>query len=107
MKITWKDCFKVVISILIIYLCVFYWENVANLLGVLLSASLPIIFGPYQNLKTGFNKNRYEQFDEIKKYTWTEANICRIIGTIDYTGIYIANKGQTRSFKNKKRVKIL
>ena len=45
MKITWKDCFKVIISILIIYLCVFYWENVANLLGVLLSASLPIIFG--------------------------------------------------------------
>ena len=45
MKITWKDCFKIVISILIIYLCVFYWENVANLLGVLLSASLPIIFG--------------------------------------------------------------
>ena len=62
--------------------------------------------GYSQYLKTGFNKNRYEQFDEIKKYTWTEANICRIIGTIDYTGIYIANKGQTRSFKNKKRVKI-
>ena len=62
--------------------------------------------GYSQYLKTGFNKNRYEQFDEIKKYTWTEANICRIIGTIDYTGLYIANKGQTRSFKNKKRVKI-
>ena len=63
--------------------------------------------GYSQYLKTGFNKNRYEQFDETKKYTWTEANICRIIGTIDYTGLYIANKGQTRSFKNKKRVKIL
>lgn len=62
--------------------------------------------GYSQYLKTGFNKNRYEQFDEIIKYTWTEANICRIIGTIDYTGLYIANKGQTRSFKNKKRVKI-
>ena len=62
--------------------------------------------GYSQYLKTGYNKTKYEAFDEVKKYTWTEANICRIIGTIDYTGIYIANKGQTRNFKNKKRVKI-
>ena len=62
--------------------------------------------GYSQYLKTGYNKTKYEAFDEVKKYIWTEANICRIIGTIDYTGIYIANKGQTRNFKNKKRVKI-
>ena len=49
--------------------------------------------GYSQYLKTGFNKNRYEQFDEIKKYTWTEANICRIIGML----FVVFNRKRTRT----------
>ena len=45
MKLRWKDCFKVGVSIFALYLAVFYWKSAANLVSVLVSAALPLIIG--------------------------------------------------------------
>lgn len=45
MKLTWKNCFMVGSSILLLYLGITYWPNVANLLSLALSAAMPLIIG--------------------------------------------------------------
>lgn len=45
MKLTWKDCWKVIGSIFILYLAIHYWDTAAGLASSLLSAALPLIIG--------------------------------------------------------------
>lgn len=92
MKITWKDCFKIVISILIIYLCVFYWENVANLLGVLLSASLPIIFGlviayVLNILMSFYEKHYFTRWKENTFIKKSKRGVCLVAAILTLIGI--------------------
>lgn len=95
MRITWKDCFKVVISILIIYLCVFYWENVAHLLSVLLSASLPIIFGliiayVLNILMSFYEKHYFIKWENHKLVKKTKRGVCLIAAILTLLGIVTA-----------------
>ena len=45
MKLRWRDCFKVGLSIFLLYLAVHYWQSAANLVSTLVGASLPLIIG--------------------------------------------------------------
>lgn len=45
MKLEWKTCLKVGVSIFLLYLCISYWKVAANLLGGLVSAASPLIIG--------------------------------------------------------------
>ncbi len=45
MKIDWKTCLKVGISIFVLYLCIHFLPNVLGLLGALLGAATPLIIG--------------------------------------------------------------
>ena len=45
MKLRWRDCLKVGVSIFLLYLAVHYWQTAANLVSALVGASLPLIIG--------------------------------------------------------------
>ena len=45
MKLRWRDCLKVGVSIFLLYLAVYYWQTAANLVSALVGASLPLIIG--------------------------------------------------------------
>ena len=45
MKLRWRDCFKVGVSIFALYLAVHYWQTAADLVSALVGASLPLIIG--------------------------------------------------------------
>lgn len=45
MKFEWKSCFKIVISIFILYLAIIYWHKVADFVTLIFSAASPIIIG--------------------------------------------------------------
>lgn len=45
MKLEWKTCFKVGLSIFLLYLAIHYWGSVSGVLGTLLSAAVPIFIG--------------------------------------------------------------
>lgn len=45
MKLTWKDCFKVVVSIFALYLAVHYWQTAADLVSTLVGAAFPLLIG--------------------------------------------------------------
>ena len=45
MKLSWKTCFKVGVSIFLLYLCIHHWPMVFDLVEKLFSAALPLILG--------------------------------------------------------------
>ncbi|MEE1087273.1 MAG: AI-2E family transporter [Schaedlerella sp.] len=45
MKIEWKSCYKVIISIFLLYLCFIYWPKAEGLFFAVLSAASPLIIG--------------------------------------------------------------
>lgn len=45
MKLEWKTCLKVGISIFILYLCITYWSVVSGFISAVLSAASPLIIG--------------------------------------------------------------
>ena len=45
MKLEWKTCFKVGVSIFILYLCMTYWKSAAGVIGAFLSAASPLFIG--------------------------------------------------------------
>lgn len=45
MKLDWKTCFRVCISLFVLYLFVYYWKGVSNLLGMFVSALSPLLLG--------------------------------------------------------------
>lgn len=63
MKIEWKNCLKIGISIFILYLCIYYWKSAAAGLSVLASSSMPLILGAtiayVVNILMKFYENHY------------------------------------------------
>lgn len=63
MKIEWKNCLKIGISIFILYLCIYYWKSAAVGLSVLASSSMPLILGAtiayVVNILMKFYENHY------------------------------------------------
>ncbi len=45
MKLSWKTCLKVGLSVFIVYLCIHYWPAVAGVLGAMLGAAMPLLIG--------------------------------------------------------------
>lgn len=45
MKIEWKTCLKIGVSIFLLYLCIHYWDAATALLGLFLQAATPLLVG--------------------------------------------------------------
>ncbi len=45
MKFSWKNCFRICFSVFILFLCMTYWESVANILGIIISTATPLTLG--------------------------------------------------------------
>ncbi len=45
MKLSWKDCLKVGVSIFVLYLCIHFWPAAASLVKLVIGAAAPLIIG--------------------------------------------------------------
>ena len=45
MKLEWKTCIKIGVSVFLLYLCILYWPSAASLLSTALSAATPLVVG--------------------------------------------------------------
>lgn len=45
MKLTWKNCFKIVASVFVLYLAMTYWDTAAGFLLLVLEAAAPLLLG--------------------------------------------------------------
>ena len=45
MKIEWKSCAKICISLFVLYLCITYWSGAVNAVGMMIGAAVPLLIG--------------------------------------------------------------
>ncbi len=45
MKLSWRDCLKIGVSIFVLYLCIHLWPNAVSLAGTVIGAASPLILG--------------------------------------------------------------
>ncbi len=45
MKVDWKTCFRVGISVFILFLCIYYWKIAADFIAALIGAAMPLFIG--------------------------------------------------------------
>lgn len=45
MKIEWKSCFRIGVSVFLLYLCIIYWKPFVGFWGTFLGAAMPLLIG--------------------------------------------------------------
>ena len=45
MKVEWNSCFKIGVSLFLLYLSITYWSTAANLIGLIVGAAMPLLIG--------------------------------------------------------------
>lgn len=83
MQITWKNCFKIGLSILILYICISYFGAFAYFVATLLKASSPLIIGAaiayIVNIPMSFYERHYFPKSTKKIVRCTRRPICVLL----------------------------
>lgn len=93
MKVTWKSCLKVGVSIFLLYLCIYYWPSVSNLFVVLLSAAAPLLIGCaiayVVNILMSFYERHYFPKSEKKGVRKSCRPVCMLAAFITVIAIIV------------------
>lgn len=91
MNITWKNCFRVGVSIFVLYLCIFYLPTVSSFFAKLLGAATPIFVGLFIAYVLNLIMSAYEKLfrglsekNVLKKMSRV---ICLIAAVVTLLGI--------------------
>lgn len=82
-KIDWKTCFRVGISVFVVFLCIHYWSTTASLIKTFLSAVLPLVIGaviayPLNILMEFYERHILKRTNNPKVYKLRNA-ICLVL----------------------------
>lgn len=90
-NIKWKTCFRVGLTLILVYLCIFYWSAVSGFIGSLLSALVPLIIGcciAYPlNILMSFYERFYFPKSEKKIVLKTRRGVCLVLAIITLIAI--------------------
>lgn len=93
MKIEWKTCFRVGLSIFILYLCISYWKDLQELFGLIFSAAMPLIIGcaiAYPiNILMAFYERHYFPKSQKKAVLKSRKAVCMIGAFLSFIAIIV------------------
>ncbi len=82
MKLKWKTCFRIGLSLFLLYLCIHYWSRIAELAGAVLSAAFPLLLGAVIayiiNLPMEFFEKHYFPNSTSKLVRKTRRPVCML-----------------------------
>ena len=92
MKLEWKTCFRICISVFLLYLCMFYWQTVSRFFGTFLSALSPLLLGLVIAYVLNILMSWYEEhyFPGQKKKPWVQKSrtaVCMLAAIITLLAI--------------------
>ncbi len=69
MELKWKTCFRAVVTVLVMYVLINYWDNFANVAGGVFSAIIPLIVGCIMayavNILMSFYENLFSKIGSL------------------------------------------
>lgn len=91
MEIKWKNCFRVGVSVFLLYLSIFYWKNAVGLLGAIIGAALPLILGfgiaYVVNILMSVYERHYFPKRTEKKYIKSRRPVCMLAAFLTVAAI--------------------
>ena len=82
MEIKWKNCFRVGVSVFLMYLCIYYWSQAVGLVGAVIGAASPLIIGfvvaYVVNILMSFYEKRYFPKRTEKKFVKSRRPVCML-----------------------------
>lgn len=80
MKITWKTCLKIGITLFLLYIAIAFWDNISGLLSAVFAAAFPILIGGaiayVINIPMTFYEKHYFPKKNGKFFTVTRRPVC-------------------------------
>lgn len=80
MKITWKTCLKIGITLFLLYIAIAFWDNISGLLSAVFAAAFPILIGGaiayVINIPMTFYEKHYFPKKNGKFFTITRRPVC-------------------------------
>ncbi|MBE6579961.1 MAG: AI-2E family transporter [Ruminococcaceae bacterium] len=86
MKIEWKSCFKVCVSIFLLYICILYWQPIAGFAFSFLGAAVPLILGGAFAFLLNILMEKFEQIyfpkSQKKAVLKTRRPVCILLAVV-------------------------
>ena len=86
MKLTWKTCLQVGVSIFLLYICIHYWGSAANILSKILGAAAPLLIGCIVayvlNILMSFYERHYFPRKETPLVAKSRRAVCLILAIV-------------------------
>ena len=86
MKIEWKTCAKIGISLFALYLAVTYWKNISGFIGIVIGAASPLIIGAgvayIVNILMSFYERKFFAKAKNKNLQKIKRPICMVLAFI-------------------------
>ena len=92
MKVEWKTCLRIGLSAFLLYLCIFYWQSVAGVLGMVVGAAKPLIAGCVlayllNILMSFYEKHYFARQADKKLVRKTKRAVCAVAAIVTCIGI--------------------
>jgi len=91
MKIEWKTCLKIIISLFVLFLGVYYWKNFSAFLTLLLSACMPLFIGAIIayliNILMSFYEKHYFTKNKNQFVQKSKRGVCLVGAILTLVGI--------------------
>ncbi|MBR6558671.1 MAG: AI-2E family transporter [Clostridia bacterium] len=83
MNITWKNCFKIAVTVFLIFLCIFYWDGISSVLSRTLGSLIPLFAGlaiayVINMLMSFFERHYFPKKDRNTFLCKTRRSVCMI-----------------------------
>ncbi len=93
MKVEWKFCFRVGVSVFLLYLCIHYWTSVAGMLGVFVGAISSLLLGGVIayliNILMTFYEKHYFVKSEKKVVEKSRRPVCMVAAFVTLIAIAV------------------
>ena len=93
MKVEWKSCFRIGISIFLLYLCITYWPVFTGFLGTAIGAAVPLLIGCVIayiiNILMSFYEKHYFPRSKKKGVVKSRRPVCMLVAFITLVVIIV------------------
>ncbi len=92
MKIEWKQCLRIGISLFVLFLCIRYWDLAVGLISMILGAAVPIVVGCViafllNILMSWYERHYFVKSADKKLVRMTRRPVCMIAAILTMIGI--------------------
>ena len=93
MKLTWKDCFRIGVSIFALYLCIHFWPGAMALAGTVIGAANPLILGAViayvVNILMSFYENHWFPGSKNAAVIRSRRAVCMVLAYLSLAAVAV------------------